>query len=76
MDLYCEVTNTHRDSLRKADTPFLSGGGNATDEEQGGQLSDVAAKFLVQLLCGARLARWDLGHVCVGVQCHKMDGPL
>jgi hypothetical protein len=53
--------------LRKVDTPFLEESPDSADESgNAGALQPIAARILMKILYGARMARYDLLRPC----CH------
>jgi hypothetical protein len=65
VEKYVELAGKNARPLRKVDTPFLdeASGGDAGDDAAG-ELQPIAARVLMKVLYGARMARYDLLRPC------------
>ena len=74
---YLELTKASVSTLSKqAPTPYLPDDDKDYDEskEPQGQLQSIAAKVIMKILYGARMARYDLLHVCHVLACKSLNG--
>ena len=67
MKVYLTLAKQNKSILRKpVPTPYLADDDKEYDEdnEPKGQLQSIAAKVIMKMLYGARMARYDLLHSC------------
>ena len=67
VDQYLKLSkSTEKVLQKKAPTPYLAGDEKDYDEskELNGELQPIAANVIMKILCGARMAGYDLLHSC------------
>ena len=72
MKVYQDLTGASDQMINKsAPTPYLNEDPNDFDfeNEPKGVLQPVAAKIIMKVLYGARMARYDLLHACQSLAC-------
>ena len=70
--VFLQLAKRHESILNmSAPTPYLADDDQDCDEETEpkGQLQSIAATVIMKILCGARMARYDLLHSCQILAC-------